>query len=249
MVSEQHHLHFIPLKAGIFHSFWAKRRDWAEKKKGNREVYLKTVSIISVGSDDGLTSMKRQKKASQPVINLIYENNTTGLKHSTVQPLILLSCSSGSHCCVWYGELQIVLLYHLNVVSAIQGEQLRSGTLTGKRQESVFHFFREKRLLGWQIFPVGKKCCCFFFQNLSLFPFVATTASHVLSSVRGTGKRVNRNVPDLWSFLTSGIICFNVVVGKSAVTCQKIKQPIFHHKLNKHWKVSILQGPLAYVSL
>lgn len=59
----------------------------------------------------------------------------------------------------------------------------------------------------------------------------------------------NHNVPDLWSFLTSGIIFFNIVVGKSAVTCQKIKQPIFHHKLNKHWKISILQGPLAYISL
>lgn len=62
-------------------------------------------------------------------------------------------------------------------------------------------------------------------------------------------ERENCDVPDLWSFLTSGVIFFNIVVGKLAVTCQKIKQPIFHHKLNKHWKISILQGPLAYISL
>lgn len=35
-----------------------------------------------MGSNDVLTSQKKQKKAIQSLINLIYENNTTDLKAS-----------------------------------------------------------------------------------------------------------------------------------------------------------------------
>lgn len=38
--------------------------------------------LISMGSNDVLTSLKKQKKAIQSLINLIYENNTTDLKAS-----------------------------------------------------------------------------------------------------------------------------------------------------------------------
>lgn len=141
-----------------------------------------------MGSYDVLTSMKEQKKASQPVLNLIYGNTTTGLKHSAVQLLILLSCSLGSRCCIWYGELQIVLLYHLNVISDIHWKQLRSCTLTGDRQESVFLFFWEQIFLGWQIFPVDEGCCFFLFFFSPPLSSPQCRISPVLCDAPGEGK-------------------------------------------------------------
>lgn len=162
--------------------------------------------------------------------------------------MVLLSRSLGGHCCIWYDELQIVLLYHLNVTSAIHWEQLGSWMLPGKRRGRMFFASLGKKILfGWQIFfPCCEDCCCFP-NSFSLLCFCPNVAFP--SFCGRTWEKVNHNVTDLWSFLTSGMILFNIVVGKSAVTCQKIKQPIFHHKLNKHWKISILQGPLAYISL
>lgn len=155
VVLEEPYLHFIPLEASILQSFCTKGLELKEKRKP-RNLFENCQHHLD-GSYNASTSMKKQKKASQPVINLIYENNTTGLKHPTVQPLILLSCSLGSYCYVWYGELWIVLLYHLNVISAKHWEHLRSCTLTEKRQESVFFTsFRKKYYLVDRFFPVGE---------------------------------------------------------------------------------------------
>lgn len=119
--------------------------------------------------------------------------------------------------------------------------------LLRKDRRVFFTSFRKKILLGWQVFSVGEDCCCSFL--ICFFLFLCFHHIALPQFCVGHRERVNHDDPGLGSFLTSGIIFFNTVVGKSAVTCQKIKQPIFHHKLNKHWKISILQGPLAYASL
>lgn len=151
------------------------------------------------------------------------KNNTTGLKLPTGQPLILLSCPSGSRCCIWYGELQIVLLYHLNVISAVHGEQLPSCTLAGKRQESVFHFFRKKKYYSVdRFFLLWGLLVSSFFSSSFCHHHVAFPWFH-----RRPWERGQHDVPDLGSFLTSAIVSFNIVVGKSAGTCQEMEPDWF----------------------
>lgn len=104
-----------------------------------------------------LTSLRKQE-SNQSVINLIYGNNTTGIKHPTVTAIDPFSWSQGSSCCTWYAGLQIVLLYHWNVMLAKHWEQLKGCKLTGRDRGVFFISFRgrEKNAwLGWQIFPGG----------------------------------------------------------------------------------------------
>lgn len=105
-----------------------------------------------------------------------------------------VSWSQGSSCCVWYAGLQIVFLYHWNVMLAKHREQLRGCKLTGRDSRVFFTLLEvgEKAWLGWQIFPGGVD---WFFSPLILFLFfVFLAALHFHGFVWGVWKGSTVNV-------------------------------------------------------